>query len=492
MTIIKKIASLIGIIVLMASSCTEKFDELNTDPNRLDRVSPGTLLNPVIYSMASFNTQRSADFTFDLMQVSLPFPSVSGGLHRYDISESAGNSTWNTYYKWIKNIKEMKAAADALNDPNYQAIALTLNAWAYSLLTDSFDDVPMTEAGSADEGILRPKFDTQKDIYTQILSDLETANGLFDLTKPLIYGNEMLYSNNVSNWKKFCNSLHLRLLLRISKRTEMDAPAKMAAIINDPVKYPVFTNVNESAIFKITGVEPNVSPWGRSIDFTNARAAASFFVDNLNNFNDPRRARFITQATRLDPVTRRNVNIGYKGIPSAYSGGDSQFDYMPSNMVRGLVEAVSGGSPMLAPIMTYAEVEFIKAELAQKGIITANAQSHYQNGVKAAIEQWGLVMPVDYFTNATTATHTAYNGTLERIMLQKYYALIFNDYQQWFEYRRTGLPAIPKGPGLRNDGMMPVRFKYPSTVATNNTANYKAAIQSMGGDDVNTKVWWEK
>ncbi len=478
---------MIGVFTIISTSCTEKFDELNTDPNRLDRVSPGTLLNPVIYSMASFNTERSADFTFQFMQVSLPFPSVSGGLHRYDMSESAGNSTWNTYYRWVKNIKEMKAAADAVNDPNYQAIALTLNAWAYSLLTDSFGDVPMSQAGSADEGILRPAFDTQKDIYIKLLGDLETANSLFVPTKAMIYGTELLYNNNVSNWQKFCNSLHLRLLLRVSNRAEMNAGAKMAAIINDPAKYPVFTKVDESAILKITGVEPNISPWGRSIDFTNGRAAASYFVDNLNGFNDPRRAKVLSQATRLDPVTKKNVAIGYKGIPSAYSGADSQFDYTPSNMIRALVEA-----PMVAPVMTYAEVEFIKAELAQKGIITSSAQTHYQNGVKAAIEQWGLTMPADYFTNASYAANTAYDGSLERIILQKYYALIFTDYQQWFEYRRTGLPSLPKGPGLRNNGIMPVRFKYPTTVATNNNANYKLAVQSMGGDDINTKVWWEK
>ena len=111
-------------------SCTDKFAQLNIDPNRIEKISPGTLLNPIIYSLASFNTQRSADFTFSIMQVSLPFPSASGGTHRYYISETEGNSTWDNYYRWIANIKEMRAAAVAANDPNYQAIALTLNAWA--------------------------------------------------------------------------------------------------------------------------------------------------------------------------------------------------------------------------------------------------------------------------------------------------------------------------------------------------------------------------
>ena len=460
-------------------SCTKDFEELNTDPNRIESISPGTLLNPIIYNMAAFNANRADDFTFHLMQVSLPYPSASGGIHRYDVSESAGNSTWNTYYRWITNIREMKAAADKASDPNYQAIALTLNAWTYSLLTDAFGDVPMEEAARGDEGIFRPAFNTQQEVYKKILADLEAANSLFTTTKPMIYGTEILYGNNISNWQRFCNSLHLRLLLRVSKRSEMDAFNKMAAIVNDPARYPVFTNNNESAILQVTGVEPNVSPWGRAIDFTTFRAAGAFFIDNLNTFNDPRLPIFNTQARTSDGKT----TIGYRGIPSGFGGSDSQFDFLPSNLNIALVTA-----PMKVVIMPYAEVEFIKAELAQKGTIASDAQVHYEAGVKAAIEQWGGVLPADYFTNAAAA----YDGTLERIMLQKYYALYFTDYQQWFEYRRTGFPVLPKNDGMLNNQQVPVRFRYPQTTVTNNNENYQKAVASMGGDDINTKVWWEK
>src|SRR5690606_32677567 len=133
-------------------------------------------------------------------------------------------------------------------------------------------------------------------------------------------------------------------------------------------------------------------------------------------------------------------------------GSDAQFDFLPSNLNRALVIA-----PMISVMMSYAEVEFIKAELAQKGKISADAKVHYENGVKAAIEQWGGNMPVDYFENE----EAAYNGTMEQLLLQKYYALFFNDYQQWFEYRRTGLPVLPTAEGMLNNKKVPVRFQYP-------------------------------
>lgn len=477
----KNLKNIFTVLLLasLSSGCTKDFQELNTDPNKVEKISPGTLLNPIIYEVAAFNTSRADAFTFDIMQVALPFPSVAGGVHRYDLSESAGNSTWNTYYRWISNVKEMRAASIAAGDANYEAISLTLNAWLYSQLSDAFGDVPMTEVGRGDEGFYKPLFNTQQEIYTTILADLEKANTLYNNAKPLIYGTDILFNNNINYWRKFTNSLRLRLLLRISKRTEIDAFSKMAEIISNPVANPIFNSNAEAAILKITNVAPNISPWGRAIDFTTFRAAGGFFIDNLNEFNDPRLARLNTLARTTDG----KATIGYKGIPSAYSGSESQFAYLPSNFNIALVIA-----PMISVIMSYAEVELIKAELAQKGKITGNAATFYENGVKASIEQWGGVVTANYFTNPKAA----YNGTLERIMLQKYYALFFNDYQQWFEYRRTGLPVLPKGAGLLNNGIMPVRFKYPTTIVTNNNVNYKKAVEGMGGDDINTKVWWEK
>ncbi|ERM80500.1 hypothetical protein P872_13020 [Rhodonellum psychrophilum GCM71 = DSM 17998] len=469
------------LIVLLAGmvSCTEDFEEINTDPNRIERISPGTLLNPILYGISSFNTSRADAFTFQVMQVALPFPNASGGAHRYDITENAGNSTWNTYYRWLINIKEMREAAIIAQDPNYEAIALTLNAWVYSQLTDSFGEVPMMEASAAEAGILRPKFNTQEEIYSKLFEDLTLANSLFTTTRPMVFGEEILFQNNVNKWRKFCNSLHLRLLLRVSNRPEMNSFAKMAQIIKDPVAYPVFENTAESAILKITGVTPNLSPWGRAIDFTTFKAGSEFFIDKLNELNDPRRAKFFTQARELDGIT----TIGYKGVTSGYDGPDSQFGFIPSNHNVALVQA-----PMISLILTYAEVEFIKAELAQRGHLDSAPQIHFENAVKAAMEQWSVTMADGYFENPKAA----YDGTLDRIMLQKYIGLYFNDYQQWFEHRRTGLPILPKTEGMLNDQKLPVRFRYPLAVQINNRENYNTAVGRMGADDINTKVWWEK
>ncbi|MTH17691.1 SusD/RagB family nutrient-binding outer membrane lipoprotein [Flavobacterium sp. LC2016-01] len=473
-----KIAAILVLLTGMTISCTQGFEELNDNPNLISEVSPGTLLNPIIYGIASHNALQSVDVDFNLMQVSLPFPSITGGLHRYDVSNNIGNSAWNNYYKWLSNIREMRMASVKAGDGNYEAVALTLNALVYANLTDLFGPVPMTEAVRGEDGILYPKYDTQEFIYETLLADLERANTLYDVSKPMIYAEDILFQNNVLKWKKFTNSLKMRLLLRVSNRTEIKAFEKLAYMSDHPEIYPVFTTTAEGAILKVTGVSPNMSPWGRPQDFNLNIKMASFFIDNLNTMEDPRRALIATGATAL--VT--NAPIGFKGITSAYAGADSQFKYNASTLLN-----VQATNPMQIYILTYAEVEFIKAELAQRGYI-ADAPGHYVKGVKAAIEQVKAVAPANYFDNV----QAQYNGTLERIMLQKYYALYFTDYQQWFEYRRTGLPVLPTTTAMLNGGIMPSRFTYPDNQQIKNAQNYEQAVQMIGGDNINSKVWWDK
>lgn len=464
-------------VLLLTIGCTKDFEEINEDPNRIAVISPGTLLNPIIYGLSSHNAGRSDAITFNLMQVSLPFPSVSGGLHRYDISQNIGNSSWYNYYRWLNNIKEMNKASVQAEDVNYEAISLTLNALAFANLTDIFGPVPMTEALQGEEGNFYPKFDSQEVIYDTILADLERANNLYNTDVSMVYADDILFQNDVEKWQKFTNSLHMRLLLRISGRSETNAFEKLTVMIENPEEYPVFESTEESAILQVTGVTPNVSPWGRPQDFRLNTKMAEFFIENLNNLNDPRRPIIATTAQDFE-----QNNIGYKGIPSAYDGPESQFNFNASTFNIEQVE-----NPMQIFILPYSEVEFIKAEVAQRGY-TGNAEEHYKKGVEAAIEQLEAEIPEDYFDNELAA----YDGSLERIMLQKYYALYFVDYQQWFEHRRTGFPVLPTTPAMFNDGQLPSRFFYPTDVQINNSENYQEALNLLGGpDDINSKVWWD-
>ena len=471
------------VISLAAASCSRSFEEINTDTSKIIEPTPASLLAPIQYNMAANAYLRANDFTFDIMQIAIDFPGEGNNISRYYVTESTGNSYWNTSYKWLMQVKQMQDLAVQQNNKNYQAISMVMNAWLYSNLTDTFGDIPFSEASRVEEGITQPKFDKQKDIYVKLLDDLKAANALF-VTNTTLAGQDLFYNanndvNGITYWKKFCNTLSLRLLTRILKKNgEIDVYARIQEIVNNPTVYPIFQSNAESALMNVTGIAPMLPPLARPQDFTSYRAVGEFFVNTLNDNKDPRMAQFFTQAKNLSD----NKNIGYKGAPVAYTNGTT-FTYQPSNFNQNLAKA-----PLKVLILPYAELQFILAELAFKGIITGNAQTYYENGVKAAIEQWGAVVPANYFANPKVA----YDGTLERIMLQKYVALFFVDQQQWFEHKRTGYPVLPNNGGLLNDGKMPQRLLYPTQPKILNSANYNAAVQSLGGDNINVKDWWNQ
>lgn len=469
------------LLLIVVNSCQRSFEEINTDNSRIKNPSAGSFLKPIQYEMASYGYKRADDFTFDIMQVAVPFPNEGNTVSRYYFTEGTGNGYWNTSYKWLKQVSELNAAATKEQNNNYIAISKVLNAWIFANLTDAFGDVPMSEALALENNMMKPKYDHQKDIYQFLLDDLKAANALFDVTKTLPEG-DLFYQANTSTegivkWKKFSNSLSLRLLTRILKKNgEINVHQRINEIVNNPTTYPIFKNNEDGATLDISGVAPLLPPIARPQDFTTFRAAGEFFTQILVDNQDPRQSKFFTQAKSIPA----NQNMGFKGVPSGYALGSS-FNYQPSNMNQNLAKA-----PLKILVMPYAELQFILSELAFKAIIPGDAKTFYQNGVTATIEQWGNVLPANYFDNPKVA----YNGTFERIMLQKYVSLFFIDHQQWYEQRRTGFPVLPNNGGLLNDGKMPQRMLYPTTTKIQNYDNYVIASQRMGGDNINTKIWW--
>lgn len=474
--------SLVAALFVLAG-CTP-FDEMNTDPTRLTDANPGTLLNPVLYGMATYNWNRYDDFTFPLLQSKVSTSSTSG-VGWYYISDAAGDGTWTNYYKWLNNIRSMEKEAVTLNEPNYRAIAITLRSWIYQQLTDAFGDVPMSEACRGDEQLFTPKFDSQKTIYQALINDLDSANNIFNTASGLKYNTdgEMLYGTNTTltsgvsagmvKWKKFCNSLRMRVLLRVVDVDGLNAKAKLQEMVQNPTKYPVFASNDDAALLAVSGVSPQEAPLTRSQDFTSYTYLSEFFINNLKTWSDPRLPIFATQATNSGVKSYIGLPSGYKVVPS--------FSASQPNVALAV-------APMKLTLMNYAEVALIKAELAQRGVIAGDAKSFYEAGVTAAITQWGGTVPANYFTN----TAVAYDGTLERIMLQKFYALFFCDCQAWYELNRTGYPVLPRGDGIPTGNNMPNRYKYPAVLQRTNLKNYQDAKTSMGGDLFSTKLIWQK
>lgn len=489
----KKYALVIALSCLLVA-CTDNFEELNTDPNRPKEITPGVMLGQLQYRIVNSSISSARSFTHELMQVDAPRSSTSGGgLHRYVVSP--GSAVWSNFYGYLTDIEDIYKIADERNDNNYKAIALVYKSWAYSMITDAYGDIPYSEATKATEGILKPSMDQQRDIYVDILKNLETANSLFDDTKALTYAGDLLYNANaltagrnlgIQKWKKFSNSLRLRLLLRISKRDgEINVKEQINAILADPVKYPVFTNVADDAIFRYPGTFPYFNPYynARQLDWRDGTYFTKFFLDKLNATSDPRRAIWAI------PVTVNGQSV-YRGIESGYPTNVEYVVGQNSSYTDALKTL-----PQLGVMMTYAEVEFIKAELSLNGYATGKPPKlHYEAGIASSMTQWGAIMPTNFLTQPGVAYNAVATTTqqLEQIMLQKYYAYFFVDYQAWFEKRRTGYPVLPRGTGIPAENNFPYRVPYPTYLQSLNPEALDEGVRSMGGDNSDIKVWWDK
>lgn len=469
----------LGLAALTLNSCKKDFEQLNTNPNTSDHALPQALLAPAITRIVAANMSRSQRITNELMQVTVNMGDTEGKIFRYDIRTAEADYLWNAWYAQLTNFKDIYKGGQDIANNTYMAISLICQSWVYSMLTDTYGDVPYFQSNQAKDGVFLPVFDGQEAIYKDIFTKLEQANDLLKTGANIPASSDPIYGGVAANWRKFGNSLYLRLLLRVSGKTELNTPAKITEMVDtDPSDYPIISSNDESAILKWTGTAPYVSPFAtwRAADWYTPKLA-SFFVDNLNAWSDPRLGKWATQ-----------VDGEYAGVPSGYPIGQEP-------VAKSTLPTPLQKEPLLGNILNFAEVEFMLAEAATKGWVTSKpAQTYYETGVISAITMWGYAMPPNYLNYDLVKWDDSYSEDqkMEIIFKQKYYALFFTDLESWFEYRRTGHPLLPRGAGLVNGGVMPARLNYPVYVQATNSANYQKAVAAQGPDKISTQVWWQK
>ncbi len=398
--------------------------------------------------------------------------------------------TWNTYFLSIRDAKVLEDIADRTSNNSYKAVSKILQAWMVQILTDVYGDIPYTEAGRANDGIFTPVYDAQEKIYDGLLAELKVANDLLSSSNlPRIKG-DLLFSGDLTKWRKFANSLRLRVAMRLSEVKPSLASAVIAEMVNNPTQFPIMQSKADDAAIKFLASLPNAHPISQEsvyrVGSYNEYRIAETVENLLRKFNDPR-LEFWADPTAAsveagNPQIAGMQNGIVDGPAYSYKGGDAFLSKFNINFFFFQPNA------NLGRMMLYSEVAFILAEAAQRGWINIDAKTQYESGVKAAFEHWNVQMPADYLTR----NGVAYDGKLETIANQKYLTLFYTDYQGFFEFKRTKFPStIKPGP----DAFFPVypsRFLYPSKEKALNAENYNAVIARQGVDEITTRLWWEK
>ncbi|MDP5043530.1 MAG: SusD/RagB family nutrient-binding outer membrane lipoprotein [Leeuwenhoekiella sp.] len=474
---------IITLFALYFTGCTNDFDAINDNPNSPQEVSPEFLLTNVIATEINENTYNQG---LRLNNYLVQF-NADVEFERIDRYELGGNSGyWNLIFGLLTDLESMKSLP-GYNDA-YDGVAEILRSYLYSQLTDLWGDVPYTQALQFEALNFTPVYDTQESIYTDpqsgILARLEAAVVQLQNTTQSIKG-DIMFGNDLSKWVRFGNSLQVRYQMRISKR--LTDFSKLQQLANSGM---LMESNADNAVLPYLGTAPNQFPlFSASTGIYQGLKMSKTVEDVLKSWDDPRISVFFNPTP--ESVTAGNPE--FKGLPNGLSTqtiSERGIVLNDLSLMSDRFRAEPDGVD--AQIMLYSEIQFALAEAAERGYITGTSQTYYQNAIRAHFEYYNVAVPADYFSRNAIALNGTPDQNLTKILTQKWLSLFMVGHEAWFNVRRTGIPVLTPGPDNFNDGNYPVRYLYPESEQAANRENYEAAASRIGGDNINSKNWWEK
>lgn len=485
---------LVGFLALF-SSCTKDFKDINTNPNSPEITNTEFLMSDVVVSTAYAYQENAVVRRPASAARYLSLVRNSG----YDLF-AWGPVGWDDIYQRLAVNKTFMETATLRGENQYIAIGKIMRAFNFGYATDLYGDIPYSEAlKSKESNLIYPAYDKQEAIYPDLLKELSEANQMLKTaTQEINAKGDVLYKGKALQWRKFANSLRLRMLLRIAN---VYAPAytQMQEIVNNKTDFPIFESAADNADLAYLGNLAGYSwPAGplAMIDFDYLKTKVSKeLVDRLIARNDPRLAVWVepvksTAGSTVDP--NKYVGVPHAiDAPSAYNGGEDHVSLFSSGFFR-----KNGGTtnPLLkASLMTYTELCFILAEAMQKGKITLageTAESMYYKGIKESMGAYGVAAAAQT-ANYYDQPLVKYDGTLDQLITQKWLSMLFKGAEGWFDQRRTGFPAFVTGPLAAGRGI-PKRYVFPDSESAKNNANYQKAISVFGADNEYTLMWYLK
>lgn len=522
-------------------SCTKDFEELNTNPNSpVDVPAINIFTNAVVNSIGGqLGGWIQHTYLGVWCQQWCKVQYIDED--RYMPRDMSGYFQ-GPYTGELKNLTIVINKTSEAGETSLEGAARALRVWIFSYLTDVWGDVPYSEAlqGFNVDGTITPKYDRQEDIYNDLIAQLEEANTLLTGTTENFGGGDLIYGGDPVKWRKFANSLKLRLLNRAAGTpwtftydmvgTQPDvtttpgaaalanADTKIGEMLADPATYPIFTSNDDDASLSYPGL-PYRNPIFNALYTRTDQAVSQTMVNWLLARQDPR-IHIYAQPTPNSVATPPLQYIGFqngRGVTSAY---------FPETSLLGTKIAYNETSPLY--VLTYDETQFTVAEYQMRKGNDAAAQAAYEAGIEASMARWGCadgatVRPSwgsdNSFTYASTGQVVdyaayladplvAWGGTdaqkFQKICEQRWAAIFGEGVQAYSEIRRTGFPERIfeyelEGAYYEHMGL-PIRLQYALSEDTYNSDNLAQArinqnIESINEgmfstDGIKSQVWW--
>jgi hypothetical protein len=510
---LKRWARVLALLSVSASTtaCHDAYDSLFLDPDRSTSARIEYLFTQGLID-ADFPIHYG-EWYWQVYHNVAAWAQVAGPVNDQDMMHQLSDqwqNTWTDYYTKaamdLREIRVLYAALPADQQASYQVylpLGKIVNAFTTARTTDLWGDMPYSEAFTARQTVgqnLFPKFDSQESVYDSILADLKDASlalRSLSVVHPALARQDLLLKGDLAGWRRFANSLRLRLAMRLSEVAPANARAIVQEILADPVTYPLVDaeSLNVAWYMDPSWIYDHNSLGNRSRATSELPAqtwAPKLMLDMMVADSDPR------LPIVFDPVI--DTIVRYVGLPSSPQDQLPPVDRQHYSRLDSLMFAHNDNFP--GYVMTAAEVQFLKAEAYQRGWATGDAQAAYESAVSLSVQMYydtynrnsvvtSKVAPPSAaaMTAFLNRPGVAYDGTLQRIATQKWLHLgIVQPYEAWAEMRRTDYPVLTPDVFAGRPLARPVRILYPSSEITSNSQSYQAV---RAKDTPTTRVWWD-
>ena len=530
---IYKILTFIGVLsLLLNTSCTKDFDEINNDPTQItdkqleaDFQYIGAKYQPIFESIIitnpawKFQLQQNLNADVFSGYMTNPRPFVSGHNNTtYNLVAGWNNFIWTIPYKNImNNVAYIEKQATEDGYPVFVGIAKILKVEAMHRVSDVFGPIVYTHYG---ESVTTGEYDSQQEAYYAFFSDLDEAENLIinNMDDTYFKNFDLVYKGKLTKWLRFANSLRLRLAVHIAMTDPTKAQTEAEKALSSP--YGIIETNEDAFIIHGSKSHPLATICNAWDDIRMNASIESF----MRGYNDPRIDKYFSEVKEDDYVTVPVIPGTLKGIRNGLPLMSNYSDEIAQKAAY--VNFAVLHKDVMTPdlqLMTAAEVWFLKAEAALRGWAGAgDAQTNYETGISVSFEQRGVgsadnyisdntSTPIDYVDpvnasnsiNALTDVTIAWdNGAdnelkLEKIITQKWIAMFPDGMEAWTEFRRTGYPKIFPVVSNQSNGTIDTdiqirRIPFAVSEYDTNSEAVQNAINLLGGPDTGgTRLWWD-
>lgn len=468
---------------VMAVSCSDNLEDLNQNIKDPTAVSGESLFSSAQKQLADQFVTPNVNLNNNRLWVQHLQETTYTDESNYDqVTRAIPDNHWREMYRDVlKNLNESAEIIGANTDPitsganpNKLAIIEILTVYAYSNLVETYGNIPYSEALDIDN--LLPKYDDAFTVYKDLIVRLTAAQNSLNVGAGTFNGSQdLMYAGDVASWKKFANSLKLRMGMVLA---DVD-PGLSVSTVNSAVAAGVFTSNADNGSYAYRASAPNNNPMNDNLVLSGRKdyVAAKTIITVMNDLEDPRRAAYFTD------VDGEYIG-GEIGKPSPYSSN--------SHVAPRLTDPTEPGV-----LLSYVEVEFLLAEAAARGgyNVSGTAESHYNAAITASFDYWEVEGVADYLAKPEVAYDSAIAASTSNpkwkqvIGTQAWLGLYNRTFAAWLSVRRLDYPILTKP--FNAESGFPVRYTYPAQEQTLNTTSYNEAASAIGGDAPETRLFWD-